>query len=264
MTQPFDSGWWEERAASEADGHHWRRWRLIDEILQRFYVDLGIQPVFGWMGTELYQVAIASPCCARAPRYFGRLCDQGGVHPTGSGDVGTVNEELGGLRLAPYREHDDDTDSGWHPDADDAGLPWHDYLESSIETLGLAEAGVKGHEACFHRRGRDLTPLMFRIALLLRVGEGSRPIDGHDFLCHVPTNGEAGELQEAVDILRVHDESHAAGAPRTMAVRHRGVWFVLRNDGWIGGGNMSINAGDFWRTGASAERIAIYARDLCP
>ena len=155
MTQPFDSGWWEERAASgnEVEGHYWRRWRLIDEILQRFYVDLGIQPIFGWMGTELYQVGLASPCCVRAPRYFGRLCDVGGVHPTDSGDAGMLNKNLGGLTLMPYREHDDDTDRSWHPEVDEAQLPWHDYLESAIATLGLAEAGVTGHEAWYESPG---------------------------------------------------------------------------------------------------------------
>lgn len=262
--RPFDSSWWEERIASQSsvEGHYWRRWRLVDAILQRFYVDLGLQPIFGWMGTELYQVGIASPCCMRAPRYFGRLCDGGGVHSEGD-DASMVNEKLGGVRLDPFGPVGLQADRSWHPDTDQPRVPWDEYLEGAFETLRLSEAGVVGHEGCFHRRGRDLTPLMFRVALLLRVGEDAHGVDGRDFLQHVPTSGDVGDLQEAVDIMRIHGEDNPIGAPRSMAVRYRGVWSVLRNDGWVAGGGDVLDARFYWRAGASAERIAIYVRDLC-
>lgn len=258
--------WWEHRiSAQRGEGaNFWRRWRLVDEMLQRYYGDQGIQPIFGWMGSELYQVAVASPCCVRAPRYFGRLCDQGGLHPE-SNDVDMINDHLGGLTLAPYGPTGDVTDRSWHPETEElTGTPWFDYLEHSIHVLGLDGAGVAGHEGCFHRRGRDLTPLMFRIALLLRTGDEGHGISGDDFVRHVPTTNDAGDLQEAVDILRIHGQENHPGAPRSMAVRHQGIWYVIRNDGVIFGGGDTVDAAAHWRSGATADRIATYARDACP
>jgi len=85
----FDSDWWDARCllSGKVDthgvpfqgDHHvtWIRWRLTDELLQRHFTDIGLEPAFGLMGTELYNVALHSPICRRAPRYFGRPCGSG-------------------------------------------------------------------------------------------------------------------------------------------------------------------------------------------
>ena len=88
---PFDQSWWDDRSLrygivsdglpNEGDDFAvWARWRLVDELLQRFYVDIGLEPFFGLLGVELYNVGLASPTCRRHARYFGRLCGTG-VHP---------------------------------------------------------------------------------------------------------------------------------------------------------------------------------------
>src|SRR5215213_2737093 len=94
----FDEAWWDARSMPDgfidttglpAEGSSsaaWTRWRLIDELLRRYYVDFGLEPGFGLMGIELYQVAVFSPTCRRAPRYFGRLCGTG-IHPEDDSEI---------------------------------------------------------------------------------------------------------------------------------------------------------------------------------
>src|SRR4051794_32970027 len=94
----FDQSWWDDRTMhfgkidtgglvlDGATYTAWVRWRLIDELLRRYYVDIGLEPGFGLIGTELYQVALISPTCQRMPRYFGRLCGTG-VHAQDDTDI---------------------------------------------------------------------------------------------------------------------------------------------------------------------------------
>jgi len=108
----------------------WIRWRLIDELLRRYYVDIGLEPAFGLMGTELYQVPLTSPTCRRAPRYFGRLCGIG-IHPEDDTDTCSIP----GVELAWSGTGGRDLHEG-------AWTTWSEYLHDAIHTLGLAGAGV--------------------------------------------------------------------------------------------------------------------------
>ncbi len=95
MMAASDQSWWDDHTmhlgafntsglAGEGSTYtNWIRWRLVDELLRRFYTDVGLEPGFGLMGGELYQVALISPTCRRAPR-SGRLCGIG-LHPRTNG-----------------------------------------------------------------------------------------------------------------------------------------------------------------------------------
>lgn len=259
MTEPYDSQWWDDRMDPTASdppqtSTMWRRWRLVDEILQRYYMDFGVAPVFGWTGVELYQVGLASPSCQRAPRYFGRLCDTG-LHDADQDDARMLNEHLDGVTLDPYRAH---TTEFLH----DLSRPWNLFLVDALAHLGLPDAGVVGHERCFHRRGRDLTPLMFRAALLLRVGD-SRAISSRNALWTLPSRSDSlangSEGMGGVEVRRLlqrHGEAAPPGAPRWTAVKHDDRWTLLRNDGHILGATGTVDGARMWRSGASVADIA--------
>ncbi len=68
----FDEVWWDSKTmtlhgvdtrdeGSVAPRLNWIRWRLIDELLRRFYLDFGLEVGFGPMGVELYNDPIWSP-----------------------------------------------------------------------------------------------------------------------------------------------------------------------------------------------------------
>jgi hypothetical protein len=168
----FDAGWWDARTLSkgdvdttsgpgtESERGSWIRWRLIDDLIDRFYVDLGLEAGFGAIGVELYQVVVSSPNCRRSPRYFGRLC---GNH------VHTERERLveGGPWPLDYAAtaRSDAVEAGtWHN--------WGSYRKEAIATLGLDRASVAGHERCFHRRGKSLYQVMWRVGLAIAHQSG--------------------------------------------------------------------------------------------
>ncbi len=205
----------------------------------------------------------------RAPRYFGRLCDAGGVHSEGD-DASMVNSHLTELVLVPFGRVNPPEPMDPHPSYEGGFPDWPEYLTQAIGTLRLADAGVKGHEQCFHRRGRDLTPLMFRIALLLRTGEDVE-VSKRDFLGHVPTGLDGHVFGSGVDasneatvILGTHGEGRFPGAPRAMHVTRNGISTVIRNDGWIGRAGGVVDAAALWRQGRGLRDIATYVRELAP
>jgi len=177
----FDTDWWDARCLlggkvdtcgvpfEGADHVTWIRWRLIDELLQRHFTDVGLEPGFGLMGTELYNVAIYSPTCQRAPRYFGRLCGPD-VHPEDDSDLVTGQLGDGKLTWAGAAEAEMLHGGSWDS--------WTSYLQDAIAALGLGTAGIIGHEGCFHRRGKALTPLTRQVRLRAGLARVRRPIRG--------------------------------------------------------------------------------------
>jgi len=257
----FDTDWWDARCVVNGridtngvpweGAHHvgWIRWRLIDELLQRHYLDIGLKPGFGLLGSELYNVALWSPTCRRAPRYFGRLCGVD-VHP--EADSGLVaSSGVTGLRWANTGAADLLYGGVW--------ATWSAYLRDAIATLGLAEAGVVGHENCFHRRGKASTPLVFRIAVLLRTGGGRALIDGDNRMLTLAAdqNGAPARNAPAIDIIRACGDTIPGGPPRFVAVElGDDRWVALRTDGWAATPTGPVDIGALWRGGATPEQIA--------
>ncbi len=257
----FDTDWWDARCVVNGridtngvpweGAHHvgWIRWRLIDELLQRHYVDIGLEPGFGLLGSELYNVALWSPTCRRAPRYFGRLCGVD-VHPEDDSDLVT-SWGVTGLRWANTGNADILYGGSW--------ATWSDYLHDAIACLGLADAGVTGHENCFHRRGKAMTPLVFRVALLLRTDGGRALIDGDDRMLTLttPNDGAARQDSPAAELIGACGGVVPSGPPRFLAV---GLpddrWAALRTDGWAATPAGPVDIGDLWRAGATPEQIA--------
>lgn len=250
----FDEAWWDARTRrhgrfdvagdpSEATHVAWMRWRLVDELLRRYYVDFGLEPGFGPMGVELYQIALFSPTCQRAPRYFGRLCGPG-LHPEQEGDthIGPL-----GLRWAAL---------GSESTHDGTWTAWSDYRHQAIRALGLAEAGVTGHEGCFHRRGKALTPLMYRIALLLRTDGGLR-VEGNDAMLTLTAEpGDSQHRSAVVDVITRAGRSVPSGPPRYIGVWTSAGWIALCTDGWVATPAGPVDAAGLWRRGADEEEIA--------
>lgn len=259
---PFDGAWWDARCLVDGkintggvpyeSGHShvaWIRWRLIDELLGRFYTDIGLEPGFGLLGTELYNVALYSPTCRRAPRYFGRLCGVD-VHPE---DDRSLVGSPGGVELGWVRNDPADllAEGRWET--------WTDYLQGAISTLGLATAGVVGHEGCFHRRGKALTHLMFRVALLLRTNGGKAAITDDCRMTTITSNASLtlpDAEAEVVALLRSAIGTIPGGPPRIIAVSpESGIWVLMRTDGLIATRAGAVDAGDLWRRGADVTQI---------
>lgn len=251
----FDEAWWDARTRRhdryDLDGVPtegalhvaWMRWRLVDELLRRYYVDIGLEPAFGLLGVELYQIALTSSTCKRAPRYFGRLCGAG-VHPNESADV---HPGLVGLRPA-----------GLSVDSPHGGswASWSAYLHSAIRALGLDGAGVVGHEGCFHRRGKALTPLIYRVALLIRTDGGHR-VEDKDAMLTVTLNDDTSRHREAVvDVITRAGGTVPPGPPRFIGVRTPAGWTALSTDGWVATPAGPVDAAGLWRRGANEEEIA--------
>lgn len=263
----FDEQWWDVRTvhhgrfdtgglpAEGATYVAWIRWRLIDELLRRYYVDVGLEPGFGLMGNELYNVALISPTCRRAPRYFGRLCGSD-VHPEDDGAL----VSLDGLPLTWAGSTERTlTEGTW--------ATWSEYRHAAIRTLGLANIGVAGHERCFHRRGKALTPLMYRVALLLRTDGGYdlAPYDNAMLTVANWTNDQHGQpIREIVEVIRQCGGTIPPGPPRYIAVQSEIYgWIALSTDGWVATPAGPIDAGGLWRGGASEEEIAAAIHEIC-
>lgn len=265
----FDESWWDARClrygrvdtggvALDGSGHvSWTRWRLIDALLARFYVDYGIEPGFGLLGTELYNVALISPTCRRAPRYFGRLCGTD-VH---ADDDSSLVSPLDGLPL-PWADL-----PGARTLTEGVWPAWSDYLAASIRALGLTSGGVPGHERCFHRRGRSLTPLMFRVALLLRTDGGNDLIGMDDRMLTVAGWDHVqhhDSLRKIVDVIRGAGGTVPPGPPRYIGVYSEIYeWVALRTDGWVATPVGPVDAAGLWRSGADADAIAGAISDAC-
>lgn len=264
----FDQTWWDDRTVHYGqfdtsglvlDGTTytaWMRWRLVDELLRRYYTDIGLEPGFGLMGTELYQVALISPTCRRAPRYFGRLCGTG-IHP---GNDTETFQPLDGLPLPSAGLADRDVHEGtW--------TTWSEYRQEAIRVLGLSAAGVVGHEGCFHRRGKALTPLMFRVALLLRTNGGYELSFADDWMLTVAGWADAqhsDELEKIADLIRRAGGTIAPGPPRFIGVRSEVYgWVALGTDGWVATPAGPIDAAGLWRGGANEEEIANAIHNIC-
>jgi hypothetical protein len=257
----FDEQWWDLRTVHfgkydtgglvDDGGNYvlWVRWRLIDELLRRYYTDFGLEPAFGLFGTELKDVALMSPTCRRAPRYFGRLTGMG----IKSEDDTILITSPTGLNLTWAK----------NPGGSDSEGPWEswsEYRQHAIRTLGLATAGVTGHQGCFHRRGKTLTPLMYRVALLLRTNGGYDLMFLDDAMLTVGSWMSLQHNDAFASISRVIADcggSIPPGPPRYIGVEHEIYkWIALRTDGWIATPAGPVDAAGLWRAGANEEEIA--------
>lgn len=257
----FDEAWWDLRTMRNGviDTHgmplegtpqlSWVRWRLIDDLLQRYYLDIGLEPVFGHLGVELYNIGLASPTCHRAPRYFGRLSGPG-VHSEddASSLELTIQPTMAWANIGTG--HESDHEAVWSS--------WSDYRTAAIRTLGLTGAGVKGHEGCFHRRGKALTPLMYRVALLLRTDAGyDLSPEGERMLTVTPDGTGLRDHRVFVDLISSAGDTLPSGPPRYLGVStQNGDWIALRTDGVILTTAGPVDAGGLWRSGADPEAIA--------
>lgn len=265
----FDEAWWDARClrfgkvhtagiVTDGAGHvAWTRWRLIDELLRRFYVDFGLEPGFGLLGIELYNVALISPTCQRAPRYFGRLS---GIS-VDAADASSLLSPLDGLPL-PWADLPGAglLDEGTWP-------TWSDYLAAAIRALGLAQGGVPGHEQCFHRRGKALTPLMYRVALLLRTNSGHDQLGLEDQMLTVADWDSVQHhdaLRAVIDIISRAGGTIPPGPPRYIGVYNEIYeWIALRTDGWVATPEGPVDAAGLWRAGANEDEIAGAITEVC-
>jgi hypothetical protein len=253
----FDELWWDSKTLTlsgvdtrgigpEVPRLNWIRWRLIDELLRRYYVDFGLEVAFGPLGVELYNDPIWSPNCAIAPRYFGRLC-QNHVHSAGEHEKSYwpgIHDFLGGT-------------GRWQEAA--VWPSWRAYLRESVAVLGLSKASVPGHVACWHRRGKAVLPLVFRIALLLRTAGEIGPKTDSEGMYSYPTPVDSGvDLSEIRSIIRANGEPAEGTTPRGLFVTRDSErsWIALRADGYVMARQGNLHLREIWYEGASETEIA--------
>ena len=271
--EPFSAEWWDSRVLNQgkidnrraADDpqavarFNWTRWRLIDELLQRYYRETGLEPGFSVGQRELYKVLLWTPNCRRTPQYLGRLCDVGAHGATGEECVWPIGRPLpsfGGGQPEPY---------------EDVLVPtWGEYLKSVIAALGLTASGTPGHEACWHRRGKAVYPLVYRVGLLLRTSDQPAPSDtsevrmaSYPFSSEISDwNASSEERDQVVDLLRGHGEP-LDGQPRGIMVRRQGTpWVALRSDGKALTQASSLDFREMWKAGGSESEIAKAIEEL--
>ena len=252
----FSRSWWDSKTLT-LDGVdtrayvgtprlNWIRWRLMDELLRRYYLDIGLEVGFGQQGIELYNDPLWSPNCSRTPRYFGRLCANH-VHSA----IEETWEELG----ESFRGGTQDfVSEGVWP-------TWSDYLGTAIETLGLESSGVPGHAGCWHRRAKAAFPLVFRVALLLRTGGEIGPTQMHDGMYTYPG---VDEYLDGTILTLLKDNGELEGTtPRGLVVRREEEpWIAIRSDGWVLARHGSTHIREMWLKGADEMAIAKQVQSL--
>lgn len=269
----FDDAWWDARMVNDrgeidltsADFGSavgaWVRWRLVDDLMSRFYVDYGLEGIFGgWGEAPLYQVRLASPTCERESRYFGRICANGPHVATPGAEPSLDVAGLQPYRVQPPTEGD-------VPSHAQVWQTYGDYLTAVTRDLRLADASVVGHEKCFHRRGRSSAQLAFRLAVLLRTSNGAG-VAPDDALVTV-TPAHEPFLRDVAPWFR---EPVPVGAPRWLLVTTGSTrelpaddgeaqvepladaW-IITNDGSIHHSGGVVNAREMWRAGASEDGI---------
>lgn len=260
--EPFSAAWWDSRtltsegvdtrtAPEGPEGiarFNWIRWRLVDELLRRYYRETGLEPGFTVEQVELYNVLLWSPNCSRSAQYLGRLCAAGTHGSTAEEATWPLENPLPGFG------------GGQSEPLDNVLIPtWGEYLKAAIAALGLTNSGSPGHESCWHRRGKAVYPLVYRVALLLRTaGRGVKDYNEIGMVSYpMVTYGiSPSERDEIERVLSSHDEP-LEGPPRGVIVRRQShPWVVLRSDGHLFTRSGSLNFREMWRAGSSESEIA--------
>lgn len=221
-------------------------WELASTLMDRLYVEIGLQPILGWEAADAPGVHLASPGCLQAPRYFGYT---DGVTFTPSHELAdVVNLGLGGIRVEPVCvEAFGDGGSGRPFTLSTPGELSHE----EFEVLGLDwRDPEEGHEGCPHRSGSLFPEHMFRMATLARLHRWGADDFDRGFIASLPTSSirkllmvqdvksrstlaDFGWLAEEPD-----SDPRAPGAP-TAYVVFPSAWEglrVLHFDGTMSGG----------------------------
>lgn len=249
--------WWQERThpfgpLSPPDELtlSWRRARLAHDAIWRWHAELGVTvlpvgPDFGLGDQE--PLVLASPLCTRSPTAF----------------MQTSAHDAGWSRPALHWDGVErrDTSAGTLDSID----PWHTLRMQAFQAAGFASVRGPGHESCFHRRAKDITPVSWTVALLLRTYGGrswAGPItwdalfapttNYHTYTAVGPALGLPEEKHYDPEVLTVPADGRAIVVYTTQ--RNRGV--VLTNDGhaWIEGAD--VDFGNEWRAGEDLDEIA--------
>ena len=221
--------WWDRRThpwgsetSADATTLSWRRARVAHDVIWRWYTELGVvpmphEPTHGNGGQE--RLTLMSPLCQLDRRAFASLDrHHDGWHAVAGriGDLETWDVEPGGLT---------------GPEA------WRHTRQLAFAALRLEAARRPGHNQCFHRRGRDLTPVMWTLGLLIRT-YGGRSWDAPltwDGLYQPTVNGHTfSAVGPATNTEDPYGGETPAGADgRAIAVYQPGEWrgVVLTNDG---------------------------------
>lgn len=183
--EAFSRGWWEglfDHAPTPDWGRRFKAWAVADRLMERYYVEVGLQAILGWDASDALGVHLASPGCVQAPRYFGH-CDGIGVSTTPD-LAGLVNIGLDGVEVVPacIPDFDPDQPEGYFK-LERSG---HIFFDE-IEALGLDYEGESGHERCLHRVATSPAHLMLRCALLARLYRWSMDDFDRGFIASLPS-----------------------------------------------------------------------------
>ena len=151
--------WWLERTSGEptAPDFTWAitRWQLAQvahDLVWRWHTPLGVVPFPSQPGEGFEPLVVASPQCLRSAASFALVDDQTMGWSTGVqiGDLPVPATEPGSPRSLSRLE----------------------ARRAFFSALRLEDHLTAGHEKCFHRRSKDITPVMWTIGLLIRTHNG--------------------------------------------------------------------------------------------
>lgn len=255
--------WFRERidvSSTQMDNIERNAWiaaYLAHEVTWRWHTSLGITAYPSGPGEPGERLDLASPHCLVRPTYFATLepADASWVPRDGESTL----QHRPGVEVGSFRGFE---------------LPME--LQSLTKSLGLEEYQVPGHERCFHRRSKDLMPLMWTIALLLRTngGESWRGPRTWDVIAQGKLGGGQWTNGHSTSALQVAmnsgpdyewtDQVSEEQSGRYIVVYNWGFegWHpvALRNDGVaFTQGNRVIEVGRRWRAG---ERLTDLATEI--
>lgn len=222
-------------------------------MLWRWYTPLGVFPfpLEPDAGPGVFN--LASPLCTRQAAFFATL---------ESAEPRWTSENSGALiASAP------DVQAGVF-----RGIDGANELTNLIAALGLPDYLKPGHEHCFHRRSRDLSPVMWTVGLLLRTHGGRGWDYSRIWATILDRNGASWTNGHSEWGLRYalwgprhddwpYDDSDHRDGRFTVVYQPPGKnepWssVALRNDGWAYTNGEPTDVGARWRAGESIVDLA--------
>jgi hypothetical protein len=199
-----------DAAETKTGDLNWVRWRLAVSLNERWYAVSGASVrafVFEPMDGDTYSLPVASPDCALAPTYFGRL------------SRGAIRIHDSDTELEPGGKFSTHALPGDHPTQKSS---WDQYAEQAWAQLGLAAAAAGDHSRCWHSHPQARYPLSYELAVLLRTH--GRTDGGHGYIA--PARADQGELRAI--LAACHYEALPTEPPRWLKVG------TAEGDCWLG------------------------------
>jgi len=155
----LSEAWWLKRTAPKSpssgissDMIRWQLAQVAHDLLWRWHTPLGVVPSPIKPSEGFEPLVVISPQCLRSPASFAVLDDE-----TMGWTCGLQLDDLPVVLVEPGSPR---------------ALSDVEARKAFFAALKLEQHLKPGHEKCFHRRAKDISPVMWTIALLIRTHNG--------------------------------------------------------------------------------------------